>query len=204
MTDESGFSEIERRLVSTKNGRLRMDAGLVYMTDPDCGSIEQLSTDDRFQSVTKRTLERWCKEDRWVERRQHFLDRWSEHAKERLGSALSRHRTEEFQQLIQVRNLALDKLEDPLLEPKSWEGVAKALIDINRRIENVALSVGNEVLPEGIGAGSDAATGHLSLEEKQTVRKQLLASRRMEVRAQREDEHGPTHDESDDAETVDD
>lgn len=181
MSDDT-LIDLETKLIATKNGRLRMDAGLAYMTNPDCASLDDLSQDERFRSVSKRTLERWCAEDKWVERRQQFLSRWAEHAKERLGSALSRHRTEEFQQLLRVRELALSKLEDPMLEPKSWEGVAKVLVEINRRIENVAVSVGNEVLPSGLEK-QETGPSRLDPLEREVLRKRLLGLRREKLRA---------------------
>ena len=71
--DNEDFSKHNEGVLLRRNGRLRLDAGMAYMSDPNCSSIDKLSNDPRFGSVTKRTLERWASEDKWVERRQGFL-----------------------------------------------------------------------------------------------------------------------------------
>ena len=203
MTDNS--SNGNGKLVSLekkaqqRNARLRLDAGLAYMTDPETGSIEQLSQDERFQLVSKRTLERWASEDRWTDRRAEWLDKWGKIAKERIGSALCRQRQDEFDQLIAIRNQALGLLADELTQPKSWEGVAKVLLDINRRIDGVAIAIGSELMPGRPGALREGNT-QISDAERQALTKKILAMRREQVRDQImptvDAESTPTADES--------
>ncbi len=190
-----------------RNARLRLDAGLAYMTDPERGSIEQLAGDERFQLVSKRTLERWASEDRWTERRAEWLDEWGKIAKAKIGSALCRQRQDEFEQLIAIRQQALALLADELTQPKSWEGVAKVLLEINKRIEGVAISIGNELMPgRPGGVRTDSGSTQISDVEREALTKQILAMRRAEVRDQLvvdvpssehkpSSEHEPTSDE---------
>jgi hypothetical protein len=169
--------------VSRRNGHSRIEAGLAYMSDPKCGSIEKLSQDPRFMHVNKRTLERWASEDKWVARRQKFLDTWSRRAARKLGSELCKVRQAELNHLLEIQMLGMEKVRDELTLPKSWEGVVKVLIDANRRIEEVSTNIGNELMPPGSEAGALTA-GQTSMtdEERSAARKAILASRRQGMR----------------------
>ena len=133
--------------VARRNGPSRIEAGLAYMTDPNCGSIEKLSQDPRFMHVNKRTLERWASDDGWVKKREDFLNKWAKRAKEKLGSALCKVRQAELNQLLEIQMIGMEKIRDELCLPKSWEGVVKAVVEANRRIEEVSTAIADEVMP---------------------------------------------------------
>lgn len=176
--------EMEKKAAS-KNARLRLDAGLVYMTDQEGMSIDDLSKDERFRGVSKRTLERWSKEDRWVERRSEFFEKWAAIARERLGSQLCQLRQQELTQLEEIQMLAMDKIRSELTGPKSWEGVVKVLLDANRRVESLAAAIGTEIMPGQQQARFGGGGGvQLSEVEKSTLAKQILSMRRDAVRGQ--------------------
>jgi hypothetical protein len=175
--------DLEKK-VTAKNARMRLDAGLVYMTDQSGITLDQLANDERF-NVSKRTLERWCKEDRWVERRQEFLENWAAVARGRLGSELCRLRQGELAQLEEIQQLAMEKVRSELTVTKSWEGVVKVLLDTNRRVEALAASIGAEIMPGQATArfgGNSEGGEQLSETEKQSLAKQLLQMRRDAIR----------------------
>ena len=146
---EESFEEANKLTLAKRNGRLRADAGLAYMSDPGCSSIEKLSQDSRFNSVSKRTLERWASEDGWVERKQSFLAKWTEAAREKLGSQLMQARIAEMEQLLELREIGMSFARDPTVRPKSWEGAVRGVLDTNGRIEGLAKELSGDLMPPG-------------------------------------------------------
>jgi hypothetical protein len=170
----------------SRNPQLRYDAGLAYMTDPQAPSIERLHRDPRFAKVSKRTLERWCKEDQWVERRQAFFEAWANQARERIGSAQAKARVGAIAALDEVKQMALEKLRYDTVEPKSWEGVARVVVETERMTEELRVAVAGELMPP-TAAGTvqrqlSAADLNLTPEEVQTAAKAILQQRRAGVR----------------------
>jgi hypothetical protein len=166
----------------TRDPRLRAEAGIYYMTNQD-PTLEEMSQDPRFSKVALKTLERWCKEDKWVERRSAFFQAWSARAKERLGTELCRLRQRDLADLETVRALALEKMNDEMVTPKSWEGVAKILLEATEHRDRIATAIGQELMPgpgeqkqirpEDVGA---------SPEELQLAAKEILRHRRESMR----------------------
>lgn len=149
LDDAEDFEEADKLTLARRNGRLRADAGLAYMSDPACSSIDKLSKDPRFSSVSKRTLERWASEDGWVERKQSFIAKWTEEAKKKLGSQLMEARITEMEQLLEMREIGMDFVRDPTVRPKSWEGAVRGVLETNTRIENLTKELSNDLMPPG-------------------------------------------------------
>ena len=147
--EKESFEKTEERTLARRNGRLRADAGLAYMSDPGCSSIDKLSKDPRFASVTKRTLERWASEDGWVERKQQFLTKWTEAAREKLGSQIMQSRVAEMEQLLEMRDIGMSFVRDPTVRPKSWEGAVRGVLETNGRIEGLTQDLSNDLMPPG-------------------------------------------------------
>lgn len=177
----------DEKALSRQNGKLRLDAGLVYMTHPKGMTLEELHADSRFGTVTLRTLERWSSEDKWVERRAEFLQAWAEQAKQKLGSELTKARLQEMKDLQEVRMIAMEKIRDEMTAPKSLEGMIKALVEIGKREEAVSIGVVQEMLPEGSNSrmGIAAAADHkLTEDERRALTRTILRTRRNQVRAE--------------------
>lgn len=173
--------------LSRQNGKLRLDAGLAYMTHPTGTTIEELHADPRFSVVSKRTLERWSSEDMWVERRTEFLQAWAEQAKQRLGTELTKARMQEMKDLQEVREIAMEKIRDEMTAPKSLEGMIKALVEIGKREEAVAVGVAGEMMPGDTQMGIAAAAEHkLTEDERRALTKTILRTRRNQVRAEQQ------------------
>lgn len=141
-----------------RNAKLRAQAEIAYVANPDCPTLEELRADSRFEHVSQRTLERWCKAGRWVQKRQEYLERWTQKARDRIGSQLAQERLHEITMLQEMRDLARDKLTDPSTLPRSWEGVAKAFVDLVKTLDEQ-----REKLTEVVAGGS-ATAGALSIE----------------------------------------
>ena len=167
----------------SRDPKLRAEAGLAYMTDPAALSIDALHKDTRFASVSKKTLERWSKEDRWVERREAFFEEWAERARQRLGSEFCRMRQRDLADLESLRTLALSHLTDEAVKPKSWEGVAKVLLEATVHRERIAQAVGDEIdpragAPRGALAAASEAEPEQTPEELDVAMRAILQARR--------------------------
>ena len=182
--DGESFEETDKLTLARRNGRLRADAGLAYMSDPACSSIEKLSKDPRFDSVSKRTLERWATEDGWVERKQKFLAKWTEEAKKKLGSQLMEARIAEMEQLLEMRDIGMSFVRDPTVRPKSWEGAVRGVLETNGRIEGLAKDLSSDLMPPGaanIKVEVDMSEGELdaaaqAILEQRRQQRQLAAT----------------------------
>jgi hypothetical protein len=182
-------AQVERR--PTKfSSNLRREAGIVFVTDPHGLTLEELKTDPRFKPVSMGLLRHWCAVDKWVERRKEIFDRWKKEVEDRLGSELAKARVSEIRELHNVRRLALEKLYSIDTPTKSWEGVVKALLEVNARLEDLATNVGKEMLPAATARiGSSAAMRtELSIDEIRAATKEVLRLRREALRLEMETE----------------
>jgi hypothetical protein len=177
----------ERALAKHKrNFRLRIDAGLAYMTHPQGLTLDELAQDPRFARVSKRTLERWSSKDKWVERRQEFVAVWTARAKEKLGTNFMQRRLQELEELEEVGVRLLEALRNDETKPRTLEGVAKVFLDIGRRRDEIVTNVGNELVP-GDGERRQVAAPPvpaLPPGEAAQLAKELLRIRRSALRAE--------------------
>lgn len=167
----------------TRDPKLRAEAGIFYMTDQNGPTLEEMSKDQRFAKVSLKTLERWSKEDKWVERRSIFFQTWAARARERIGTELCRLRQRDLADLETVRALALDRLNDEMVLPKSWEGVAKILLEATEHRDRIATAIGVELMP-GQGEQKQVTPEDVgaSPEELQLAAKEILRHRRETMR----------------------
>lgn len=179
-------AQVEKRTSRKHSDMVRREAGIVFVTDPHGVSVSELHQDPRFQSVPLNVLQDWCTEDRWLERRHEVFEKWRHEVEDRLGSEMAKARIAEIRELHKVRKLALEKLYSPATAAKSWEGVARSLLEINARLEELASSVGREVLPSGPN-GAPAIDANmrsdLSIEEVRAASREVLKLRRNAIRA---------------------
>ena len=130
--DVEAFSSDEAKAIaSLRNGALRLDAGLAYITNPNGMSLADLAADSRFRGrVVLRTLERWSTADRWAERREKWLTNIATEFQKRVGSQLVQHRLAELDMLTEVRDIGMEYIRDPTVRPKSWGEAVKAVNEI--------------------------------------------------------------------------
>ena len=166
--------------------KLRSEAGLIYMTDPRSPSIAEVAKNPKFQGISPTTLERWCNEDRWVERRTQFFEAWQQKAQARIGSELCRIRQRDLSDLEEIRKMALEKLHDPLVMAKSWEGVMKVFLEAMEHRERLTDAIGLELMPPSNEprAAATAADVDILPEEVQIAAREILRSRRAALLAE--------------------
>lgn len=187
-------AEVTRRETDPNKNRhardlIRRESAIVFATDPHGLSVAELHTDSRFCTIPLKTLQEWCTEDKWVERRAEVFDNWRKQVEDRLGSEMAKARIAEIREWHRVRAVAT-KLLDPSnpdwAPPKSWEGVARSLLEVNQRLEELAISVSREMLPGQPGGayGADhAMRSELSLEEVRAATREVLRIRREAIRS---------------------
>lgn len=165
--------------------RVRREAAILFCTDPEGLTVADLHEDPRFRHIPLKTLQQWCTADGWVERRQSIFDNWRRQVEDRLGSEMAKGRIQEIRELHKIRRMALQKLEGPDVQVKSWEGVVRSLLEVNERLEQLATSVSKELLPgqpHGAIGGQGAMRSDLSIDEVRAATKEILRLRRESIR----------------------
>lgn len=181
--DDTGSAVVS--LTTRRNDGLRREAALAYISTPSCESLEALAEDPRFTGrVSVRTLERWCAEDKWVGERQQFLATTYAEMRRRAADALSQALVHDVNMLIDVRKQMHMLLMSGEILPKSYEGMARAFVDMSRRIEEVARIAAERLVPGGMHA--DAPTQHIlpediTVDELDAMAKAALQLRRGEI-----------------------
>lgn len=126
---------------------IRQRAALVYTTDPNGMTIEELHRIDEFKHIPLATLQQWSRLEGWTERRKEVFARWRRQAEDRIGTEISRIRLDELRQLEDIRRIAIRKLKRKATKENSWEGVGNLLLKLNDRLEYLAGMIGKEMLP---------------------------------------------------------
>lgn len=110
---------------------LRFLAGEIYASDFSLGSLAQLRRRPLFEGkVSLATLEKWCREDGWVDRRISFQENLRAKIHRELVNTYHQHVQETLKDTKAVLVSALTQLKEPLdkttLETKSREGLMTA------------------------------------------------------------------------------
>jgi len=178
--------DLDQVAVQRRNATLRTDAAITYISDPKCDSLDKLAKDARFADrVSRRTLERWCAEDNWVLRRQAFLRETYAEMRRRAADTLTQAMMEDVRMLIDVRQRAHELLMSEAVQPRSYEGLLKSFVDLSRRLEEVAGTAAERLVPGGMTAETAGPTDELpsgvSAEELDAMTRAALSVRRGEL-----------------------
>lgn len=143
---------------------LRYSAGIFYTTDLNQCSIADLAKHPIYRAVPQWKLEEWSSADSWVDRRREIQERWRRQIEVSVGNELVRARVRNLKSLQDVYDKALEKLtdsvEDQVLEAKSWEGVAGALVKLAQLMDQWRTELAREIFSNPMimgGAAGDAA-----------------------------------------------
>lgn len=160
-----------------RKAALRVQAAMEYISNPSMPTVADVHADSRFHGVSRRTLERWCLVDRWVERREEFTKAWMDEARSKLGTRLAQERLHELEMLRHLKNLGLGKVEDPMLLPKSWEATVKVILDIAKREDELRQAIGDEVIGSTPSNTLTMGDGKYTDEELLAASKEILRLR---------------------------
>lgn len=174
---------------------LRFSAGVYYTTDLQGVTVAQMSKHPIYSCVSRKTLDAWCTADKWVERRREVQQRWRRKIEDKVADELARTRIEQLKGLEKVYSKALKKLEDNLVEAKSWEGVATALVKVAQLMDDWREKIGGtvvSVIPDTrhSESGQSPLTGkmksQLTEREARDMALMIMKKRREEMRASAE------------------
>jgi len=178
---EAFSPEEARQIAALRNGGLRLEAGLAYITNPQGVSLADLAADPRFRGqCVLRTLERWCSADRWPERREKWVSGLAEEFQRRVGSQLVQRRLDELTALDEIRGIGMDYIRDPTVRPKSWGEAVKAVNETSERMDQLTKEVQGDLTPTGQSADEKAP---LAPGEADAAVAAILAARRSEGNA---------------------
>ena len=173
---------------SGEYAHIRMEAAIAYITNPECSTVAKLSRHPNFKGrVSYGALQDWCLNDRWEEYRKQFFTSWLVEVARMSGNELLDAKREELRQLRAVRDLAMAKLEDPAVLPKSWEGVAKAMIELSKRTDAVVESVRDELVKQAdlkkqVTGGDEEDEKAIGDEELEELLSATLKTQRLQLR----------------------
>jgi len=137
---------------------MRLYATEKYVCSKDGISLRQLADLPEMQEagVALRTLEAWCSQDRWAERRREFLLGYSRKIENEISTTLVRNRMAELKLLenmvTAMDTTAMQVREDGAvqftLQPKSLESYVRTRLEIGERIDSLRQSIGDTITPQ--------------------------------------------------------
>lgn len=177
MTDKA----MARRKAKRELARRRMDAGLVYVTDPNSPTIATLSQNPLFNDIPRQKLAAWCRKDKWVQRRAEFFETWTRQARERMAGQLVREQMQTLKEIGELHSIAVGKLKSDTVQPKSWEALYKAVIDGQKFAEELRGTISQVTLPpDGESTKLNVTSEQLGLaaDDVQEIAREVLRRRR--------------------------
>lgn len=163
---------------------LRYAAGLFYTTDLRGTIVPEMAKHPVYGAASLRTLEEWCRKDQWIERRRQNLEAWREQISRGIGNELARVRTDQLSRLQAIFEQALAKLENDLVDAKSWEGVAGVLVKLAELMDGWRDKIHGDVVP-GISRSLDPPAQtrpQLTDEEARAAAMVIIQKRREQMR----------------------
>jgi len=172
---------------SPQNSGLRQRAMLLYCNHPEGISVDKLHERPEFKEVPHRVFKRWAKDDRWKERRAETLHRWSMEIQRRIDEQMANGALEDMRAYREICQIALSKLRGSALEMKSWEGVARVMIELGRRMDELRTLIRSGLAPDA-ESQQEEKKSPLTPEEEDAAIAAILAARRGTIEAKEADE----------------
>lgn len=183
--------------------RLRMEAQYLYVSSLDGITISDIAKDPRFAgAVAPKTLENWSQKDKWNEKRRDMLAKLHGNLDQQMRGVLTASLQARIADLQAIRDEAVSRLRAayrdgrPVLEAKSWEGVAKVLMTANQELDDLRQQTAGNLLPgevadPGMAQIAEKTEGHPGTkveyddDELRTAAKAILQKRRAALREAR-------------------
>lgn len=120
----------------------RMEAMYVFVTDLDKCSLPQLQKDPRFSDIPIGTLTRWHNVDKWADLRNEALAKIRSKLQKQLELSMSETLSSELDNLDAM--ISESKLQMGRVGAKSWEGVAKVMLNALARKDEIVQRISAE------------------------------------------------------------
>lgn len=137
--------------------RMRLEALAAYMADMNGCSVEDVHKDPRFNMVPMQTFKSWSTADKWTEHRKKAYEALKNRLSIEVSKVLSDQVYQEVQELRKWNEKSTSLLEDPALKARSWEGVLKSKMEIQKRLFEISQMV-NQGLVDEMGRSVEEKT----------------------------------------------
>ena len=145
---QDALNDKHPKLLKREKTRIRMEAMAAYIEGVDC-SIEDVSKQPEFKGkVSLSELRKWSSEDDWVGKRKRQLSKVKNKIAKAIGDSLATNFKREFMDLHAVREQAVFHLTAGEVKAKSWENVAKVLMQVNERLSYLQQLMNDDVIDE--------------------------------------------------------
>jgi hypothetical protein len=169
---------------------LRLEAMATYISDVEGCSIAEVHKHPKFKHISWKTFQSWAQEDEWADKRKRQLQKVKNKIAREIGRKLTDNLYREVCDLYELKDMTASMLKGGEVKARSFEGVAKVMMDINRRLSELAQMVNDKVIDE---AGNlveakerpnQAAipTSTVDPKEAREIANLLLERRRAEIR----------------------
>ena len=158
---------------------LRRRAMILYVSDPSCETLEDLAEHpDMVGRIGYDRLKVWCREDGWVEERRRFWQQASDVMRGRIIDTMADGLAIEVQNLLDIRTKVHKMLMSDTLAPKSYEGMLKAYLDLNKRIAEATSIAAEKMFPKQDRAQLDELPEDLDPEIADRMAQAAIEARR--------------------------
>lgn len=159
---------------------LRLRAGAVYLENRDdqFRVPGDLRKDPRFMGLSSDTLERWATRDGWEQARARMEQTVTRKLHARVGERMLRNRLAEYKHLEDITVEADRMLVNRAVAPKSWEGLARARVELGKRMEEIVDATIEQL---GLGKEDPLASLDIAPEEREAIVEMLLRMRQQKM-----------------------
>lgn len=155
-----GADEPQKNFDIKGNQQLRWLAGLHYATSLAGTTVMEMGRTEPFTMVPYSTLERWSRDDRWIEKQRRYRDQIAEKIRARLGDEQVRHHLQMLKDMQGVYQKIVELLQsDDAPKPRSYESLVRAYTKLVLAVGEIRRDVVGFVAPRpelSVEAGGDA------------------------------------------------
>lgn len=125
---------------------LKRMAELMYVTTQSAVSVKKIHDMPEFKGrMHLITMGRWCREGRWLQKRDEYFTALQEKIKARVASATVQSRVKQLKLFEGMFLDVLEKLAES--EPGTYEGMVGAAIKLAKAMEDLRTLIAEEVVP---------------------------------------------------------
>lgn len=174
--------------------RVRWSAAHYYASNLDGVSIRDMAEHPAFGIVSKSTIERWSREDKWLERRRDMQERIRVQVEGAISTDIARQRSEQLLTLQTIFVDAVSKLipkgkKGQIPEVKSYEGLVNAVTRLAETLDSHRERLGETIIPQMFTPSADEAVDvksitvkpQLTPDEARAAAKLMIKMRREEI-----------------------
>ena len=161
---------------------LREKAGILYKTSSDALGLRDLAAMPEL-GVCLSTLQRWCVEDDWVEKRKRFFQGLTAKFEQEIGRQIVNGRVQTLKDMTALFDKSLALTSTMKIEPNSLEGMLGALVRLSKHLDELRQGIGSELVPRDMDTSRPNLKPQLSLDESRKVALMIARDRTAATRA---------------------